>query len=112
MNLEEIRKILENCEEEIQDIDGSDTEEGEEEYVEVNYYDSASEQSASDNKFEDKDTESDEEYQFFVGKDQETLWRSEPVAFPGKTKYKNLIKFLSGSQNKVPKTRQKKLIRF
>lgn len=34
--------------------------------------------------------------QFFIGKDDETLWVSNPLTLPSKTKSKNIIKILPG----------------
>lgn len=86
---------MSDIEEEV--VDFSDESEGEDENIEVNNYNSESEQSV-DQDFENIEYVQREEtdYQFYIGKDEETIWKSTPVATCNKIKAKNIIKVLPG----------------
>lgn len=73
--------------------------EGEEEVIEEDCYNSGSEQSADEFS---EETESffgpNENERFYIGKNEETIWKSTPVFQGNKTKAKNIIKVLPGSK--------------
>ena len=104
---EEIRHALEQYEEEEQrhvhetsnvedDFDDSDFE-GEQEVVEINEFDSCSEVSEEEANNLEVDDISDDDFSFFIGKDNETIWSSKSlVPKNSRVPAKNIIKFVPG----------------
>uniref|UniRef100_A0A146KVM3 PiggyBac transposable element-derived protein 4 n=2 Tax=Lygus hesperus TaxID=30085 RepID=A0A146KVM3_LYGHE len=106
---EEIRRLLEQSEGEEErqvqegtrniaedNIDCSD-DEGEEEVVEVNEYDNGSEVSESEEEADEMDVDTGEDFSFFIGKDNETIWMSKPpVQAASRVPAKNIIDIFPG----------------
>lgn len=103
MNPEELEKALEEVLRELSEEEAEpDSEtETEEEVVEEDNYRSDSEQSADelDNLFTQSKNEEgqheEDDYRFFIGKDEDTLWISKPL-YSGKAMAKNIITVLPG----------------
>ncbi|XP_050294273.1 uncharacterized protein LOC126734618 [Anthonomus grandis grandis] len=96
----ELQRIAENLSDIEDDIADFESEsEGEEEVIEEDCYNSESEQSA--NEFSEE-TETfvrpNKSERFYIGKNEETIWKSTPVIHGNKTKAKNIIKVLPGSK--------------
>lgn len=74
-------------------LDFSDDSEGEEEHYDVDKHSSESELSAE----EDVEVRERLDFDVFLGKNNETIWLSDPLAFHStKTKSKNILKILPG----------------
>lgn len=84
------------------DSDDSDSEIDEEEVITQDSYSSDSEQSAEEVddivSNDDEQNQLEDDYRFFIGRDNETLWRSKPISV-GKTPVKNIIKVLPGPKS-------------
>ncbi|CAH1994090.1 unnamed protein product [Acanthoscelides obtectus] len=79
-------------------VDFADESEGEEEVIQYNVYDSESEQSAVEDSNYTHELENQGDEFFYIGKDEENVWKSTPVSFTSKTRSKNIIKILPGSK--------------
>ncbi|XP_050300675.1 piggyBac transposable element-derived protein 4-like [Anthonomus grandis grandis] len=96
----ELQRIAENLSDIEDDIADFESEsEGEEEVIEEDCYNSESEQSTDEFS---KETESfvrpNESERFYIGKNEETIWKSTPVIQGNKPKATNIIKVLPGSK--------------
>lgn len=94
----ELEELLDNMSDIEDVVDFSGEEEGEAEVIDLDDYDSGSEQS------EDEDFQNQEymeigecDYQFYIAKDEENIWKSTPAP-SNKIKAKNIIKVLPGSK--------------
>lgn len=106
--LEEERSTIEHQREQycnvIDDDFDSDSDQ-EPEIIERNHYNSDSEQSADEGEAESEPRLQDEDYRFFIGKDNETLWISQPISSSGKIKAKNILKILPGPKGNAKKAK-------
>lgn len=93
-------------------VDFENESEGEDELVENNIFDSHSEQSAdSDNSdFETtlQQQTSGGDFFFYIGKDNETIWKSTPVHKSSRTKAKNIINVAAGAKGAAKNTKNEK----
>ncbi|CAH1994089.1 unnamed protein product [Acanthoscelides obtectus] len=62
-------------------VDFADESEGEEEVIQYNVYDSESEQSAVEDSNYTHELENQGDEFFYIGKDEENVWKSTPVLF-------------------------------
>lgn len=80
----------------------------EEEVVTKDLYSSESEQSGNELDivaYVDQQCQRKDDYRFFVGRDNETIWISKPLS-SGKTKAKNIIKILPAPKGSAKETRK------
>ncbi|XP_048525053.1 piggyBac transposable element-derived protein 4-like [Dendroctonus ponderosae] len=105
--LEEEGSTIENQREEYCDIIDdefySDSDQ-EPEIIERNDYSSDSELSADEGEAEFEPREQEEDYQFFIGKDNKTLWISQPSS-SGEMQAKNIIKILPGPKGNAKRAK-------
>lgn len=85
-------------------VDFTDDSVDEDEIIEENNYDSESEQSGDENCVSTEEVQMEEgDFQFYIGKDEETIWKSSPVCSNHKTKAKNIIKVFPGAKGATKK---------
>ncbi|CAH2017741.1 unnamed protein product [Acanthoscelides obtectus] len=100
----ELQEIVDNFSDFDEDIvDFADESKGEEEVIQYNVYDSESEQSAVEDSDYTHELENQGDKFFYIGKDEENVWKSTPVSFTSKTRSKNIIKILPGSKGAAKK---------
>ena len=96
---EDYEKVLrELSEEELSELSDSCESELEEEVIEEENHSSDSEQSTeeTDDHMVEEGRQQTDDYHFYIGKDEETVWISEPLSSSSKTKAKNILKVLPG----------------